>query len=279
MRWLLSLALLLTVALAPPARAQITSREAIQLQNEILQLRHEMQQMRGAGGGGGASALGTSQPTPGSVPSVSGSSGDLVAQLLNRVTRLEEDVRRLRGRIDEIDNSRQQVEADLKKQIADLQFQLSQGGGAAAHAPAPIAAPRPAGPVVPAHPTPEAALARGDAALARGDYNTAEAMAREVLATAPNSPRASDAQFLLAQALTGKRDNRGAALAFDDAYRKAPLGPRAQDSLLGLASSLSAIGQKKAACETLNELHAKFPVLRPDLRAPVMHAAQAAGCS
>ena len=277
MRWLLASALLLTVALAPPARAQITSREGIQLQNEILQLRHELEQMRSAGGGG-ASALGTSQLAPYPAPSASGSSGNLVAQLLNRVTRLEEDVRRLRGRIDEIDNSRQQAEADLKQQIADLQFQLTQGGAAGAHAPASPAAPRPAAPVVPAHPTPEAALARGDAALARRDYSTAEAMAREVLATAPNSPRASDAQFLLAQALAGKRDNRGAALAYDDAYRKAPLGPRAPDSLLGLANSLTAIGQKKAACETLNQLHAKFPVLRPDLRTPAMQAAQAAGC-
>ena len=275
MRWLLCLVLLLAVAAAPPAHAQITSREAIQLQNEILDLRHQLSLMRQGGGG---SALGTSQPQQPPVAS-SGNSGGLVPQLLERVSRLEEEVRQLRGRVDEIDNSRRQVEADLKKQVADLQFQLSQGAGggaaAAAHPPAP---PRPAAPVVPAHPTPQVALAQGDAALARRDYATAEAMAREVLATAPRSPQATDAQFLLAQALAGKGDSRGAALAYDDAYRKAPVGPRAQDSLLGLANSLTAIGQKKAACETLNELHAKFPVLRPDLRAPAMHAAQVAGC-
>jgi TolA-binding protein len=104
-------------------------------------------------------------------------------------------------------------------------------------------------------------------------------MAREVLADAPGSPRAADAQFLLAESLAGKRDNRGAALAYDDSYRKSPKGPRAQDSLLGLANSLTAIGQKKAACETLNELHAKFPTLRPDLRDPAVKSAQQAGCT
>lgn len=281
MRWLLCLVLLLAVAAAPPAHAQITSREGIQLQNEILDLRHQLELMRQGGGG---SALGTSQPQPAGPAVSSGASGGLVPQLLERVSRLEDEVRKLRGRIDEINNSRQQAEADLKKQIGDLQFQLSQGAGgaagaaAAAHPATPAAPVRPAAPVVPAHPTPQVALAQGDAALARRDYATAEAMAREILATAPRSPQATDAQFLLAQALAGKGDSRGAALAYDDAYRKAPAGPRAQDSLLGLANSLTAIGQKKAACETLNELHAKFPVLRPDLRTPAMNAAHAAGC-
>jgi TolA-binding protein len=204
-----------------------------------------------------------------------GSSGDLVAQLLDRVSRLEDEVRQLRGRIDEVANASQQAEADLNKKIDDLQFQLTQGlpGGAATAKP-----PAPA-PASVARPTPEVALARGNAALARRDYATAEAMAREVLADAPGSPRAADAQFLLAESLAGKRDNRGAALAYDDSYRKSPKGPRAQDSLLGLANSLTAIGQKKAACETLNELHAKFPTLRPDLREPAVKSAQQAGCA
>lgn len=286
MRWLLSLAVMAAfvfaagLAVAPPAHAQMTSKEAIQLQNEILQLRHEMQQMQSSGGNG-SSAITNSQPLPAPAPEASGGNGNLVAQLLARVTTLEEEVRDLRGRIDEIDNSRQQAEADLKKQIGDLQFQLSQGAGAHATASAPTpTAPRPAPrAAVPAHPTPEAALARGDAALARRDYNTSEAMAREVLATAPHSPRAADAQYLLAESLAGKRDDRGAALAYDDAFRASPKGPKAQDSLLGLANALTGIGQKRAACETLNKLHATFPVLRPDLRAPATRAAQAAGCT
>jgi TolA-binding protein len=258
MRWLLCLAFLLAAALAPPARAQVTSREGIELQNQILELRHQLQQM----GGNGGSSLGGSQPAPAPVVNSGGSSGDLVAQLLDRVSRLEDEVRQLRGRIDEVANASQQAEADLNKKIDDLQFQLTQGvpGGAATAKP-----PAPA-PASVARPT-------------RRDYATAEAMAREVLADAPGSPRAADAQFLLAESLAGKRDNRGAALAYDDSYRKSPKGPRAQDSLLGLANSLTAIGQKKAACETLNELHAKFPTLRPDLREPAVKSAQQAGCA
>lgn len=276
MRWLICLALLLAVGVAlPAAQAQVTSREGIDLQNQILELRHQLQELRGNGG----SSLGSSAPAPAPAPVVSGGSGDLVAQLLERVSRLEDEVRTLRGRIDEIDNARQQAEADLNKKIDDMQFQLSQSAAGGAAAGAAGAAVKPEAPVVPAHPTPEVALARGNAALARRDYATAEAMARDVLSTAPKSPRAVDAQFLLAEALAGKRDNRGAALAYDDAYRKAPKGPRAEDSLLGLANSLTAIGQKKAACETLNELHAKFPTLRPDLRQPAVRAAQQASCS
>ena len=48
-------------------------------------------------------------------------------------------------------------------------------------------------------------MQEGNAALARRDYPAAEQAAREVLAGSRTSPRAYDAQFLLAQALMGQR--------------------------------------------------------------------------
>ena len=58
-------------------------------------------------------------------------------------------------------------------------------------------------------PPPELALQDGKAALARRDYPAPEATAREVLASNRTSPRAYDAQFLLAQALAGQRNYAG----------------------------------------------------------------------
>jgi TolA-binding protein len=126
--------------------------------------------------------------------------------------------------------------------------------------------------------TPEVALQEGSAALARRDYVAAEAAAREVLNNNKTSPRAYDAQVLLAQALSGRKEYSQAAIAYDDAYKRNRKGARAPDSLLGLANSLNAIGERRAACDTIGQLRAEFPGPRPDLKDQIAAASQRAGC-
>lgn len=120
-------------------------------------------------------------------------------------------------------------------------------------------------------------MQEGNAALARRDYAAAEAAARDVLAIRA-SPRAYDAQFLLAQSLAGKRDHAQAALAFDDTYKRARTGRHAQDALLGLAGSLAALNEKRPACDTLNTLRAEFPSPRPEVRDAATALRQRAAC-
>jgi TolA-binding protein len=120
-------------------------------------------------------------------------------------------------------------------------------------------------------------LQEGNLALERHDYAAAENAAREVLANR-TSPRAYDAQFLLAQALAGERQYPQAAVAYDDAFNRARTGVHAQDARLGLASSLAAINEKKAACDVLTRMPGEFPRLRPDISAGMAATAQKAGC-
>jgi TolA-binding protein len=211
--------------------------------------------------------------------------------LLERVTNLEDQMRRLQGRIDELDNARQRQYDDLAKQIGDLNFKLQAGGAGAARAPGAAttppqttlgaaqpptaAAPPAAGP--PPRRTPEMTLQEGNAALARRDYPAAEAAAREALSN-PRNPRAADAQFLLAEALAAQRNWPQAAVAYDDTYKRSPQGAHAQDALLGVAVSLNALGGKKESCEALEQFKASFPSPRPDLREQVAAARQRAGC-
>jgi len=276
-RSILPATLLLAGLAASPALAQVDSREGIALQNQIYQLRQQVQglqdQVARGGGGGGAP-----RPTY-VVPPSSGGSGDLVTQLLTRVDSLEEQVRQLRGQIQQTQNQVDRQGADLGKRIDDLSFQAGQGGGAGGPSPRPggVAPPLPTGsltpppgaaPQAPSAPpprTPEMAMQEANTALARHDYQRAEAAAREVLANR-TSPRAYDAQMTLAQALAGERQYPQAAIAFDDAYNRSRKGVHAQDALLGLANSLAAINEKKAACDTVNRLRAEFPQARPDVR-------------
>jgi TolA-binding protein len=291
---LLATPLLLTAAPPRPALAQAESREGIFLQNQILQLRQELDQLRRSGG----SALGGPAmvaPPPSRGGGGGAPSGELVGQLLDRVSGLEEEVRRMRGRLEESEFRNRQLSQAVEKMQGDIDFRLQQlegqGGAAPAARPAPPApaparpAPPPvAAPATPAPPPvaagprpPERAIAEGQAALGRRDFAAAEAAAREALA-ARNSPRATDAQVLLGDALTGKRDFAGAALAYNDAYTRSRSGPRAPEALIGLASSFASLGSRREACDTLDDLRSNFPNLRAPLAERAAEARRRAGC-
>lgn len=267
--------LAVAACLAGPARAQMDSREGIALQNQILELRRDLQAMQGRGGG--------SLPPPvvrGG--SGGGGGGEIAAQLLDRVQALEEQNRQLRGQIDQLANAQRRQGEELAKQVGDLNFRLGNGAPAAGAAPSPPAAgPAPVplnAQVAPqGRRPPELAMQEGNAALARRDYPMAEAAAREVLA-AGRGPRATDAQFLLAQSLAGRRDYQGAAIAYDDAYNRGRTGARGPDALLGVASSMVALNEAAAACASLDKLRAEYPGVRPDVRQAVAALRTRAGC-
>jgi TolA-binding protein len=307
---LLATVLLAAPGIAPLARAQVDSREGIALRNEIYQLRQELKALEDQTARAGSPR----QPSP-TPPPPQYSSGDIVAQLLARVDSLEDQVRRLRGQVDETQNQLQRLGADLNKRIDDLSFQVNPQGGAPSGSsspfansgppsgpvvgagrpspgppPPPVVAPLPQGQAPPpaliapppsarasAPRTPEIALQDGNAALVRHDYQSAEAAAREVLSNR-TSPRAYDAQLLLAQALSGERQYAQAAIAFDDAYNRSKKGTHAQDALAGLAGSLAAINEKKAACDTLSRLRTEFPQPRSDIRDSAAATSEKAGC-
>ncbi len=288
-----------------PAFAQIESREGIALQNQISELRRDIGELRdNTGGSSGGSLLGGSRRQSSSSEQAN-SNSELMTSVIERLARLEDQVRVLNGRMDEMANANQREHDEVAKQFADLQFRLDNGGvaGAAAKpgttAPAPGAAstlsPPPANlgtvpvkPSLPALPvpiaqaptagprSPDQMIQEGNAALARRDYAAAEQAAREVPKT---SPRNYDAQFLLAQSLAGEKRNVDAALAYGNLYQANKQGSHAQDALLGLANSQSALGDKHAACVALNSLNANFPSPRADIAAKAAAVRTSNGCN
>jgi TolA-binding protein len=283
--------LLLAAALRPgPAAAQVDSREGIALQNQILELRREMQDLERGGGQGGGGQGAAMRPVPQAAPA----SGDLTAQLLDRVSQLEDRTRSLRGRVDQLQNQVAQQQQDFAKQLGDLSFRQQQSGAAPAAPPFPGLAPASGGAPASAggssggpapaasapaavHRTPELAIHDASAALGRRDYPGAEAAAREVLSR-PGSPRSVDAQYILAQAESGEHNNQQAAVDYYDAYNRAPKAARASEALLGVANSLLALGDKRSACQALDKLRSEFPSPRADVREGVAAARRGGGC-
>ncbi len=284
--------LILALALRPgPAAAQIDSREGITLQNQILELRREMQDLERGGGQGGGPAV-APRPAPQAAPAA----GELTAQLLDRVSQLEDRTRSLRGRVDQLQNQLSQQQQDFAKQLGDLSFRQQQAGAAAETTPPfPGLAPgqaaggagSPASPGVPGvpppaappvvHRTPELSIHDASAALARRDYPAAESAAREVLSR-PGSPRAVDAQYILAQSEAGEHNNQQAAVDYYDAYNRAPKAARASEALLGVATSLLALGDRRSACQALDKLRSEFPSPRSDVREGVAAARRNGAC-
>lgn len=266
---------------AAPALAQVNSREGIELQNQIMELRQQLSQLQSAGAASGASSGSLPPPTPLGAASA-GNSGDLVAQLVDRVNTLEDQQRDMRGQIEQLTNQLKEQNDALTKQIGDLSFamQNGKGGGVPAPASAPAVEASSGGgdSDAPHAQTPDAYLKTGNAALLKRDYAGAQQSAESALKTAKGGTKV-DAQFLLGQSLAGQKQYRDSAVSYYDAYKLSPKGARAPDALLGVSASLIALGDKKAACQALGKLKAEFP--SPVAR--VSHASQIftqrAGCS
>lgn len=273
-----------------PAQAQVESREGIALQNQILQLRQEVEMLRRGGATAmpapvaGPSNLGGRPVPPGGAPQ-----GELVGALLDRVARLEEELRSVRGRAEQSEFRERTLQERLEKLEGDIDFRLQQIEGQRqgsatppARPPATAAAPPAAPAAAPAAPAalrrpPQRALADGQAALGRRDWVAAEAAAREVVASR-DAARAGDAQILLGAALAGKRDFAGSAVAYDDAFRRSPQGSRAPEAMLGVANALIGLSNNRDACNQLNDLRTRFPALRGAVAERAADARRRAQC-
>lgn len=289
------------------AFAQIDSREGIALQNQILQLRQELEMLRRSAPGATGTApggYGLGAPVPMAPPVTPGTrsgaaaapSAEILNQLVDRVSMIEEELRRLRGRAEEAEYRNRTLQEEVEKLRGDFDFRLQQlegtgGGQRQGSAPASRAAPtaqaapaaRPsAGAAAPAASSaprpPERALAEGQAALQRRNYTAAEAAAREVLAQRGNNPRAYDARFLLADALAGRGNWQQAAIEYGEAYGANPRGSRAGEALVGFGDALARTGQRREACEALNLARSENPNMRGALREKLDAARQRAGC-
>ena len=85
-------------------------------------------------------------------------------------------------------------------------------------------------------------------------FPAAEAQLKKVVATYPNSKRASYAQNLLGRSYLDDNKPSLASVAFYDNYKKMPDGERAPDSLYYLAQALMKLNKPTDACKVYGEL-------------------------
>lgn len=244
------------------ASAQLSSREGIELQNQILELKTQLSQMQSLNNSGDRSDNHRRKKSSDDSAENAAAESGLLTQLLTRVENIEEQQRTMRGQLDDLSHQVETQMATMNKKIEDANFAASQGsdasnakGTAAASASAGASAKAAS---VSASNTGGATLKDGRQALVNRDYQQAEDIARQILAT-PQGKNSVNANFLLAQSLAGQKKYREAAVTYFKTYKQSPSSPRAPEALLGVSASLIASNQKKEACEALQLMHSTYP--------------------
>ncbi len=244
------------------ASAQLSSREGIELQNQILELKTQLSQMQSLNNSGDRSGNHRRKKSSDDSAENAAAESGLLTQLLTRVENIEEQQRTMRGQLDDLSHQVETQMATMNKKIEDANFAASQGSGASNAkdtAAASASAGASAGTAsVSASNTGGATLKDGRQALVNRDYQQAEDIARQILAT-PQGKNSVNANFLLAQSLAGQKKYREAAVTYFKTYKQSPSSPRAPEALLGVSASLIASNQKKEACEALQLMHSKYP--------------------
>lgn len=243
----------------------------------------------------------------------SGVSPAAAAQLDLRLSALEEEIRRLTGKMEEAQNTADRNQAEMKRLQDDVEFRLNRleeatglmAGGAPAAAGAGVGAavtptPAPSAPATPA-PTPApgpaatpsrpggpstassspAALTAYDAALGmlrRGEYDQAEVSLKSFISTYGSDKLAGNAQYWLGETYYVRGNYDIAAQTFLTGVKTYGDSAKAPDSFLKLGMSLIQMGQKDKGCQVLSELPGRYADASQTIKSRADRERKAAGC-
>ncbi|MEN6542836.1 tol-pal system protein YbgF [Parvibaculum sp.] len=287
-----------------PLSAAADDSDLRAVNNRLDRLERSVNDMQGGGYSGESESGGA------------GGGGAPSADVSVRLNDIEDQIRTLTGRVEELSHRIDQTSQDLQtfKADVDLRFQdLRQGGGAAAPAagqgaaaapatgpimnddtaPAGASAPRQltppgaAAPATQAAAAPTAVLPNGtpqvqyDFAidlLKRGQFPQARDTLKQFLDEHPKDSLAGNAQYWLGETYYVQGQYKDAADSFLKGYTTYSKSPKAPDSLLKLGMTLNQLGQKDAACATFGQLKEQFPQAAPAIVARAKQERQKAGC-
>ncbi len=213
-----------------------------------------------------------------------------------RLQALEEQIRQLTGRVEEVQFHNQQLKEQLQRMQADtdLRFRELQGGGQAAATPTP-GAPATAGDGVlgtmakkDLDREPSGAALKGGTPKEQYDYAYGLVMSdrekagqalKAFLQEHPNDALAGNAHYWLGETYFVKGDYKQAAVSFMEGYRKFPKGQKGSHNLLKLALSMSRMGDAKAACAAFARLDSEYPDAENAVKRAAQNEKQKLKCS
>ncbi len=177
---------------------------------------------------------------------------DRSIEMARLIDELKQDLARMRGQIEvqanqieTLDRRQKDLYVDLDARLRKLEASAQAQEKQAAAAPDPAAEPK----------AYEAALNQ----FKLGNYQSSVAAFQSFLATYPNSPQVSSAQYWIGNAYYALRDYKTAIAAQQKVLASWPDSAKAPDALLNIASCQAEMGEPKAARESLQTLLKKYP--------------------
>jgi tol-pal system protein YbgF len=175
-------------------------------------------------------------------------SNQSLMQMAQRVDTLQEEVRGLRGRLEELQNENVKLRKEQRDLYADLDQRLSEAAAAAT-----------AATVVPAASDEQTLYDQAFEQLKQRNYAAAVESFRSLAAALPNGQLADNTQYWLGEAYYVTQEYDHAAAAFQRVLTTWPNSRKAPDALLKLG--YTQIEQKKlaAARVSLQQVVSKYP--------------------
>ncbi len=246
---------LLTIALVSPATGQSHEETLADIRQEMSFLYVEVQRLR------------TELSTTGNSQDVSGQGTNL-----QRLDALEGELRRITGKVEELEFRIKRIVKDGTNRIGDLEFRLVEleGGdvsqlgetttlGGDGQIRTPVV-------VTPTDPnlgelavSEEVDFQAAQAAYDAQDYETAATLFAVFTEAYPGGPLTVQAHYMRGDSLASLEKWSDAARSYLQSFSSAPDSAVAPDALFRLGVSLNKIGQREQACLTLNEVGNRYP--------------------
>jgi tol-pal system protein YbgF len=175
-------------------------------------------------------------------------SNNSLVQLAQQIEAQQQELRQLRGRIDELQNENTKLRQEQRDLYSDLDRRISEARAIAATAPPP------------ANPGDEQALYNRALELLRTrDYAAAVDSLRSLVAAYPNGQLADNTQYWLGEAYYVTREWDHAAAAFQRVLTVWPESAKAPDALLKLAYTQLEQGNTTAGRTNLQQVVTRYP--------------------
>ena len=210
-------------------------------------------------------------------------------EVVVRLDRLEAELRRLTGRIEQLEFEQRRIAEEAARRFSDIEFRLTEleGGDPSALAPVPplgsAAGAAGAGAATPAA-IPEATLAeRADLDRAiedvrQGRFDIAEDRLRSFLTTYPGSPLEPEAYNWLGESQSLRGALAEAARSYLAGYKARGEQAMRARNLWRLGVVLGRLGQINEACLTLREVARQFPDAPEEVRSGAAAERRRLGC-
>ncbi len=281
-------------SICSPAYAQLTENQATMLRMERLERDLQLLQRQMARGETPTTTL-----TPLNDNEIAESGGP--AALGVRLSQMEEEMRALRGKVEEVEFKNRQLAENFEKFQRDTEFRFNEGKAAASpaatDAPATaadtskterkpltgnLAESKPETPPAEAKTTefatPREHYQHAFRLLQQTNYDEASKTFADFIKRHPKDPLIGNAYYWQGETYYIRRDYVQAADHFRQGFEVMPNGQKAGDNLLKLAMSLSALQRDKEACVVLGQVVSRFKKKSPAITEKAEQERQRVGC-